>query len=225
MIGTIFRRNGILQHVRGKSSKSSSEWLSRQSRDPFVKQRNEASGGYRARSAFKLMELDDRFKFLSTAHNGEGLVVVDLGGAPGGWSQVVARRLNHTDSTLSNASSDPLSNNVEVRESKVVDQDTRGTCPSTIIAVDLLPIKPIPGVHVIQGDFLSTSTRDNIAKFIPSHKKRVDVVLSDMAPNISGNRFRDIDLSLELCSSAFQFAQEWLISTKETGNRRSGSLM
>lgn len=198
-----------------------------------MKQRTEGGpvAGFRARSAFKLMEINERFKqFLSDAN-----VVVDLGAAPGGWTQVVAKTMRVRDPSRAINTPPPSVSDEEQHLDEGPEEpgypedesDSRTDSPRrrrTIIAVDLLPIKPIPGVHIIQGDFLSTSTQDQISSLIP-FRRNVDVVLSDMSPNISGNRLRDVDQSLELCSAAFTFAKDWLASSKDTGKAHTGVLV
>jgi len=92
------------------------------------------------------------------------------------------------------------------------------------VSVDLLPISPILGANILKGDFLSPVVTQAIGESLYPNAN-VDVVLSDMAPNMSGNRLRDIDQSLELCTSVFQFAQEWLITARQSGNPRGGWLI
>src|SRR3954468_3177821 len=120
--------------------KSSKQWLRRHVTDSYVRRAKEQ--GYRSRAAVKLLELDEKDKFLK-----RGAVVVDLGAAPGGWSQVAAKAVGPS---------------------------------GRVIAVDLLPIVPISGVTVLQGDFREAA--------LPEALKgaSADVVLSDMSPNLSG---------------------------------------
>ncbi|KAG8884154.1 hypothetical protein FRB97_005137 [Tulasnella sp. 331] len=233
---------GSIRHASGRGkSKSSKEWLSRQSRDPFVKQRNAGEGGpiagYRARSAFKLLEMSDRFNYLM--HGAK--VVVDLGAAPGGWSQVVAKKMNLREAKRQSmieheGFESAVAEGADVSRDEQSDipeahEDGSDVIPSigglrrrTVIAVDLLPISPIPGVNIIQGDFLSPKTQDQISALIPA-KWMVDIVLSDMSPSISGNRLRDVDQSLELCTAAFMFSKDWLVSSRDTGRSHSGVLV
>ncbi|KAG9041103.1 2' O-ribose methyltransferase [Tulasnella sp. UAMH 9824] len=212
--------------LRRYASKSSKQWLSRQSRDPFVRQRNQGTDmdpglTFRARSAFKLIEMNERYKFLNGART-----VVDLGGAPGGWSQVVAKEMEKGPKAVVTETSKPTDVGVEepTLDSSEVGGAVHPTISRKIIAVDLLPISTIPGVITIQGDFLAPETRRRLVQAI-SPATGVDVVLSDMAPNMSGNRLRDIDLSLELCTMAFDFAKDWLVTAQETGKPHGGVLV
>ncbi|PKC14852.1 cell division protein FtsJ [Rhizophagus irregularis] len=157
--------------VRYSSSPSSKRWIARQDRDQFVKKA--LSQNYRARSAFKLLELDQKYNFIKP-----GSVFIDCGAAPGGWSQVVSRKTK-------------LNGNL-------------------IIAVDLLTIEPIPGVNVIQGDFTHISTQQKVKELLK--EREADVILSDMAPNFSGQRFIDHVKSMELCEFSLNFAERVLKS-------------
>jgi 23S rRNA (uridine2552-2'-O)-methyltransferase len=124
---------------------SSGRWKQRQARDPYVKRAR--SEGWRSRAAFKLMEIDDRDRLLR-----RGALVLDLGAAPGGWSQVAAERVGPA---------------------------------GRVIAVDLLEMEPMDGVHYIQGDFTDEGVQDSIIAALGG--QQADLVISDMAPNISGN--------------------------------------
>lgn len=212
--------------IRHASSKSSKEWLSRQARDHFVKQRNlggdpdSGGGSFRARSAFKLIELNEKYRLLVGAN-----IVVDLGGAPGGWSQVVAGEMRKRDTRFGNeddVQAPPTDANTVVEAGASTSPVKKSK--KRILAVDLLPIAPMAGVTTIQGDFLALETQRRIIAAIQPDEY-VDVVLSDMAPNMSGNRLRDIDQSLELCTSAFRFAQDWLVTAKEAGRPHGGVLV
>ncbi|KAG8994189.1 2' O-ribose methyltransferase [Tulasnella sp. 427] len=195
-------------------------YIIRQSRDPFVRQRNQGTDVdpgaiFRARSAFKLVEMNERFKFLNGANT-----VVDLGGAPGGWSQVVAKGM---EKRRKETDPDPAQS-TDAEPSDLASNARRLIVDPKVIAVDLLPIAPIPGVVTIQGDFLAPETRKRLIQAI-APASGVDVVLSDMAPNMSGNRLRDIDLSLELCTMAFDFAKDWLVMGQEAGKPHGGVLV
>lgn len=153
---------------------SSKQWTQRQRNDPYVKRAHEE--GWRARSAFKLMELDESDKLFSKAR-----VVVDLGAAPGGWCQVALSRLSG-----------------------------RGR----VLAIDLLPMEPLEGVDYIQGDFTDQPVLDALEAELKKmgEETRVDVVLSDMAPNISGIGASDQAKSMYLAELALAFAKDWLSS-------------
>ena len=135
--------------VATKKLRSNRAWIERHINDPFVK-RSKAEG-YRARSVYKLTELDDREHLLR-----RGMTVVDLGAAPGSWTQIVRERLVGRD----------------------------GKVDGRIIAMDILPMDPIDGVTFLQGDFREQEVADKLAEILGGDK--VDVVLSDMAPNLSG---------------------------------------
>jgi len=150
-----------------KKSHSSKQWLRRHVNDPFV-QRSKREG-YRSRSAYKLTEIDDRDRLLKG-----GLVVVDLGAAPGGWTQVLSQRV-----------------------------------PSgRIVAIDLLEMAPVPGVTILQADFTGTKGLQAIEAALGG--KPADVVLSDMAPNLSGIAVSDQARSMALAESALEFAASHL---------------
>ena len=151
---------------------SSKQWTQRQRNDPYVKRAQEE--GWRARSAFKLMELDDSDKLFA-----KDRVVVDLGAAPGGWSQVALSKLGG-----------------------------RGR----VFALDLLPMEPLEGVEWIQGDFRDQPVLEQLEAELKKmgEDTRVDVVLSDMAPNISGIGPSDQAKSMYLAELALAFAKDWL---------------
>lgn len=146
---------------------TSKRWLTRQANDPYVKQAR--SQGYRARAAFKLIELDQRERLFRP-----GQKIVDLGAAPGSWSQVARERIGPA---------------------------------GRVIALDLLPMDPLPGVDFIQGDFRETDVLKRLESLVGGP---VDLVLSDMAPNLSGIAAADQARSMDLAELALQFAVEWL---------------
>ncbi|KAJ1804642.1 2' O-ribose methyltransferase, partial [Coemansia sp. RSA 2599] len=163
--------------LRSYSSKkghgSSHRYLERQQRDPFVKQaKNEQ---FRARSSFKLIEMLDRYKLLPKSTS---TCIVDCGASPGGWSQVVSRRI---------PSSQPS---------------------PRIIAVDLLPMRAIPGVHFIQGDFLDDAVKAQVADALD--QRRVGLMLSDMAPAFTGHHSTDAARTMNLCDDVLAFSDEFL---------------
>ena len=148
-----------------KKSKTSRQWLHRHVTDPYV-QRSKREG-YRSRSAYKLTEIDERDKLLKP-----GLVVVDLGAAPGGWSQVAAKRVGPA---------------------------------GTVVAIDLLAMDPVSGVTFLQGDFTSGKGLAEVETALRG--RRADLVLSDMAPNLSGIAVSDQARSMELAELARDFAR------------------
>ena len=153
-------------------SKSSRKWLDEHFSDSYVKAAQKA--GWRSRASFKLLEADESDKLLK-----KGQVVVDLGAAPGGWSQVVAQKIMPN---------------------------------GKIFALDLLEIEPIENVHFIQGDFTEEAIYEQLMNELDNTP--VDIVLSDMAPNMSGNKTVDQTRSVYLCELALDFAKSVL---KEEG--------
>ncbi|MDY6010516.1 MAG: RlmE family RNA methyltransferase [Duodenibacillus sp.] len=156
-----------------KKLRSNRAWIERHINDPFVKKSR--AEGYRARSVYKLTELDAREKLFAP-----GMTVVDLGSAPGSWTQIVRERL--------------------------LDKD--GRVKGRIIAMDILPMDPIEGATFIQGDFREQAVADKLAEVLAGDK--VDVVISDMAPNLSGVPMVDANASLLLNELALDFALEHL---------------
>ncbi|WVO14116.1 hypothetical protein L204_101744 [Cryptococcus depauperatus] len=185
-----------LSAVLSKGSASSSRWLARQSRDPYVRQRNKDTSNasrlsYRSRSSFKLISLAKSHPILTKNTR----AVVDLGAAPGGWSQVAAHLLGL----------DRLKNQ----------EEKPPKCQ--IWAIDLLPMEPTPNVQILQGDFLSSSVQETLRSMVgsPESGDGVDTVLSDMMAPMTGNRTRDVNLNLELCAAATVFARGVLKKTEE----------
>jgi 23S rRNA (uridine2552-2'-O)-methyltransferase len=150
---------------------SSQRWLERQLNDPYVARSRQE--GYRSRAAYKLIEIDDRYNLLR-----KGSRVVDLGAAPGGWSQVATARVGSSD------------------------DDPR------VVAVDYLGMDPLPGVIVIQQDFLEPGVPAAIRSALGGQK--ADVVLSDMAAPTTGHRTTDHLRIVALCEAAADFAREIL---------------
>jgi len=147
-----------------KKSHSSKQWLRRHVNDPYV-QRSKREG-YRSRSAYKLTEIDARDKLLKA-----GMVVVDLGAAPGGWSQVAAKRVG-----------------------------ARGT----VVAIDLLEMEPVSGVTFVRGDLANGAGLAALEAALEGRK--ADLVLSDMAPSMSGIAISDQARAMELAELARDFA-------------------
>ncbi len=151
-----------------RRSGSSSRWLQRQDKDPYVERA--AREGWRSRAVFKLEQLQAKERVLRP-----GVRCVDLGSSPGGWSQYAARIAG-----------------------------PRGR----VVALDLLPMDPVPGVEYLQGDFTSPETLEALRALMSDDP--VDLVMSDMAPNISGNRTIDQARSIGLADEALLFATEVL---------------
>lgn len=149
-------------------AKNARRWRDEHRADAFVKRA--AREGYRSRAAFKLTEIDDRDRLLAP-----GQVVVDLGAAPGGWSQVAASRVGPG---------------------------------GRVIAMDRLAMEPLPGVEVIHGDFREPETLERLAAALAG--RPVDLVLSDMAPNITGIRASDQARAMGLAELALDFADRHL---------------
>jgi 23S rRNA (uridine2552-2'-O)-methyltransferase len=153
----------------GNRSQSSRLWLERQLNDPYVARAKRE--GMRSRAAYKLIEIDDKARFLK-----KGARVVDLGAAPGGWSQVAAQR---------------------------VDAPGQGR----VIAIDLLPMEPVPGVNFIELDFLDEAAPAKLMQMIGGP---ADVVLSDMAANATGHARTDHLKIMALVEVAAEFARDLL---------------
>jgi 23S rRNA (uridine2552-2'-O)-methyltransferase len=160
----------------GKSrSLSSKLWLERQLNDPYVARAKRE--GYRGRAAFKLIEIDDKYHLLK-----KGARVVDLGAAPGGWSQVAAKR-------------------VGTEEGKAKEGKGR------VVGIDLLEMAPLAGVDFVQLDFLDPRAPDQLKAMLGGP---ADVVLSDMAANATGHRKTDHLKIMALAETAADFAREVL---------------
>jgi len=150
---------------------SSRAWLTRQISDPYVARAKRE--GLRSRAAFKLAEIDDRYKLLKPNAR-----VVDLGAAPGGWSEIAARRVGDN---------------------------------GRVIALDILEMKPIPGVEFLQLDFLDRSAPARLQAMLGiARAGKADVVLSDMAANATGHRQTDHLRIMALAEAAAEFAHEVL---------------
>ena len=148
-----------------KRSKTSKQWMNEHVNDPYVQRAQK--DGYRSRAAYKLLEIDERDHLLKP-----GMVVVDLGATPGGWSQVAAAR------------------------------------GAKVIALDLLPLHPIHGVEFIQGDFREDSVLAQLEERLGG--KRIGLVMSDMAPNMSGIDSADQARAMHLAELALDFSVQHL---------------
>ena len=151
-----------------KRSKSSSRWLAEHAGDEFVKRAQRE--GWRSRAVFKLQEIQERERLLRP-----GIRCVDLGAAPGGWSQYAARMVGGG---------------------------------SRIVATDILAMDPIPGVDFVQGDFREEGVIEAVLARVGAAK--VDLVLSDMAPNMAGIDSVDQPRSMYLAELALEFADRVL---------------
>ncbi|WP_307270912.1 RlmE family RNA methyltransferase [Labrys wisconsinensis] len=153
---------------------SSQLWLERQLNDPFVARARRE--GYRSRAVYKLMEIDDKAGLLKP-----GRRVLDLGAAPGGWSQLAADRCRAAEGP----------------------EGGRGT----VVAIDLLPVDPIPGVDFVQMDFMDDAAPERLKAMLGGP---ADIVLSDMAANTVGHRATDHLRIVALVEAAAHFAVEVL---------------
>lgn len=188
-----------------KASSSSNQWLSRQSRDPFIKARNEGSV-YRSRSSFKLLALAKKHpELLRAPHPNEPFkTVVDLGAAPGGWSQVAAKLLGERGRVFA-LDILPLEGikNVHILQGDFLDPSTHRQLRYLIShqpndAFGLNPTASHSDVSDSDGSHLNIKNGNDIS---------VDTVLSDMMSPMSGNRTRDITSSLDLVTSALEFSK------------------
>ncbi|MDP9141009.1 MAG: 23S rRNA (uridine(2552)-2'-O)-methyltransferase RlmE [Pseudomonadota bacterium] len=154
--------------MSSKRRPSSAQWLAEHENDPYVREARRL--GLRSRAAFKLTEIQERDRIIKP-----GQIVVDLGAAPGGWSQVARPMLGG-----------------------------RGQ----LFALDILPMEPLPGVDFILGDFREDSVLLQLEQRVGD--QMVDLVLSDMSPNISGVGITDQVSGMYLCELAFEFAKAHL---------------
>lgn len=165
-------RKVVPDNLKNKS-KSSQDWLTRQLNDQYVKKSRFES--YRCRSAFKLLQIDERYKILKP-----GMVVVDCGAAPGSWTQVLVKKL-------------------------ITDSSGSEVPKSTIVAVDLQHMEPLNGAVVLsEKDFTQQFVQDEIKSILPGGK--ADLVVSDMAPKISGIRDLDAAQITNLVYAALSFS-------------------
>jgi 23S rRNA (uridine2552-2'-O)-methyltransferase len=164
-----------------KSSKVNRAWLNDHVNDTYVKLAKK--DGYRARAAYKLQEIDDTLHLIKP-----GQLVVDLGSAPGAWSQYVRRKLSPKSATGGGVAAGELN--------------------GRIIALDLLPMEPIEGVLFIQGDIREDAVLAQLAGHMQG--QRADLVISDMAPNLSGISSADAARIEHLIELALDFAQDHL---------------
>jgi len=166
-------------HEKVKTAKgrklSSKMWLERQLNDPYVKRA--VAENRRSRAIFKLIEIDDKFRFLTP-----GKRVVDLGAAPGGWSQISAERVNSSG-------------------------ERKGKPIGFVLGVDLQEVDPIAGVELMQLDFMDEGADDKVKEALGGP---ADVILSDMAASSTGHRQTDHIRIIALCETAALFARDTL---------------
>lgn len=151
-----------------RRTKSSKRWLDEHFNDVYVKKAQ--AEGYRSRAVYKLKEVDDKESLLKP-----GMTVVDLGAAPGGWTQYVSEKLQGK---------------------------------GLIVALDILPMDALPDVSFIHGDFREDNVLQELINLIP--ERSLDLLLSDMAPNMSGTTAIDIPRAMYLVELAFDFAEKML---------------
>ncbi len=149
-------------------SKSSRQWLDRHVNDEYVKRAQ--LEGYRSRAAFKLLEIQEQDRLIKP-----GMNVVDLGAAPGGWTQIAKKLVGNS---------------------------------GQVIALDILPMEPIAGVEIIEGDFREDGPLKCLHEILDG--KPVDLVISDIAPNVSGMTAVDQPRAIYLCELTLEFARESL---------------
>ena len=145
-----------------KKNKISKDWINRRRRDIYVRQSK--IEGYRSRAVYKLKEIDEKFKILNQTRS-----VVDLGAAPGSWSQYLSKKIKN----------------------------------GKILSIDLLKFEPIKNIHQIVGDFNDERYKTKIKNYFDD---KIDVVVSDMAVNTTGNKNLDAIVTGELCLEAMKFA-------------------
>ena len=149
-----------------KKNKISKNWINKQKRDIYV--REAKWQGYRSRSAFKLLEIDQKFNFLSNSK-----LLLDLGSTPGGWSQVASKKIKN----------------------------------GKILSVDTREMLPIHNTTFLQGDLTNLETQNNIIKFF---NRKIDIMVSDMAVNTTGNKELDSIRTGNLCLNALSFSRKIL---------------
>jgi 23S rRNA (uridine2552-2'-O)-methyltransferase len=164
---------GIIVKIAGNllymnRTKSSKRWLKEHFDDVYVKKAQ--AEGYRSRAIYKLKEIDEKEHLLKP-----GMTVVDLGAAPGGWTQYVTEKLQGK---------------------------------GRVVALDILPMDNLPDVEFIQGDFREDEVLQKLKNIVP--ERSIDLLLSDMAPNMSGSSAIDIPRAMYLVELAFDFAEQML---------------
>jgi 23S rRNA (uridine2552-2'-O)-methyltransferase len=176
------QETGVIRMAKGKSkNKFNQSWLHDHINDPYVKMAQR--DGYRARAAYKLKEIDEQDKLIQP-----GQVIVDLGAAPGSWSQYARNKLAASPRAIG------------------------GKPDGAVVAIDILPMEPVADVTFIQGDFREEEVFRQLEEVVlaASGGAKIDLVLSDMAPNLSGVAFADAARIEYLCDLALDFAQAHL---------------
>ncbi len=174
-VGSTQRQLKVKVKTAHKRSTSSNQWLERHLNDPYVAAARNA--GYRSRAAFKLIEIDDKYHILKP-----GQIVLDLGAAPGGWSQIAAQRTKA--------------------------DNTGASKQGQVVAIDYLQFDPIAGVEILQLDFMADATPDVLKSKL--REPLADVVLSDMAAPTTGHTRTDHLRIMGLAEAAIAFACEVL---------------
>jgi len=165
---SIKNKPGSSNKESGKKHRFSKQWMREHVNDPYVQLAQKE--GYRARAAYKLLEIDAKDRLFRP-----GMVVVDLGATPGSWSQIASAKVGQG---------------------------------GKVIALDLLPLDPLAGVDFIQGDFREDAVLKQLENLLQN--KQVDLVISDMAPNMSGVASADQARAMHLAELAMEFALEHL---------------
>lgn len=258
-MSSVFRPTSVL--YKGKTASSSRTWLARHFDDPYVRKRLSDPRSYRSRSAFKLLEMDNNHT--SFLRQRDVKAVVDLGAAPGGWSQVVAGYMGYGattpdvgprgNETLFGADRVRLegrwglkmkadSEHIEANDGWSMDEDSWSTTPlvgdgdtdgntderGVVIAVDRLHMQPIEGVHTLQMDFLSPEAGQLVHALLQAKANsegKADIIMSDMAANMSGNSTRDSAACLDICHAVWKFTRQHLRTADSIGRARGGVLL
>ena len=218
-------------HVKPTRSNSSNRWMHEHVTDPFVQQAKKL--GYRSRAAFKIIEIDEKYKLFR-----RGMTVVDLGAAPGGWSQIAAPRVGAVNSVPAGkgpaeTAATAKAANMAAVKSEVHDAAAgdaaaievvrpavaepvklaKAVAAGQVIAIDLLDMQGLPGVEFIQADFTSDTGLAAVVTALGKNAKakgKADLVLSDMSPNITGIGISDQAKSIYLCELGLDFAAKFL---------------
>lgn len=167
---------GLHVSVKKKAGRteSSRRWLERQMNDPYVFAAKEK--GYRSRAAFKFLELQEKYRLIKP-----GYVVLDLGAAPGGWTQIAVEVMNLSPDSPPSA--------------------------GQVVGIDILPMEPIPGATLLELDFLSVTAEEKVRSIL---QKSPDLIMSDMAANTTGHRATDHLRTMALVEAAADTAMRWL---------------